>query len=129
MYLLLVLPYYLSWHYGRAFSDIKNIWKNFMIFFYNFFSIPLLFFSLFSPWQRMRDNYSAEFTVENILGTILVNFMMRLVGAVVRSFFIIIGIISIILCLILGFVIVYVWILLPFILIYTLMYGVALLTS
>ena len=129
MNLILVLPNYLLWHYGRAFFDIKNIWKNFIVFLYNFFSIPTLILTLFSPWQRIQEGYSRSFSLEGTIGTMLVNIIMRLVGAFVRLLFIIIGIISIILCICLGFVIFCAWIFLPFILAYTISQGVVLLTS
>ena len=130
MNFILVLPYYLAWHYGRAFSDIKNIWKNFLLFLYNFFSIPTLIFSLFSPWQRMQEGYSKnDLSFEGTIGTMIVNIIMRLVGAVVRLLFIVVGAVSIILCICFGIVFVCLWIFLPFILMYTISYGVTLLTS
>ena len=130
MNFILVLPYYLLWHYGRAFSDLKNIWKNFLVFLYNFFSIPTLIFSLFSPWQRMQEGYSKnDLSFEGTIGTMIVNTIMRLVGAVVRLLFIVVGVVSIILCLVLGVVIFCAWILLPLVIVYSISQGLILIMS
>jgi len=129
MYLFLVLPYYINWHYGKAFSDIQNIWKNFFNFLYSFFSIPTLFSSLLSPWQRMQETYSEHFSIEGTLGSLVVNVIMRIIGAIVRSVFIIIGIVSLVLCLVLGIAVVFIWFILPICIIYLLFQGFNLITS
>ena len=127
---ILILPYYLKWHYSQAFLDLKNIWKNFLVFLYNFFSIHTLLFSLFSPWQRMKENYSKnDLSFEGTVGNLIVNIIMRLVGAVVRLLFIVIGIVSIILCLVLGVIIFCAWILLPFIIFYSISQGLIIVMS
>ena len=130
MNFVLVLPYYLAWHYGRAFFDIKDIFKNFLVFLYNFFSIPTLIFSLFSPWQRMQESYSKnDLSFEGTIGNLIVNIIMRLVGAVVRLLFIVVGFVSIILCLVLGVVIFCAWILLPLIIVYSISQGLIIVMS
>ena len=130
MNFFLILPYYLLWHYSQAFLDLKNIWKNFLVFLYNFFSIPTLIFSLFSPWQRMQESYSKnDLSFEGTFGNMIVNTIMRLVGAIARLLFIVIGIVSIILCLVLGVVIFCAWILLPFIIFYSISQGLIIVMS
>ncbi len=126
MHVFLALPYYLSWHYTTAFSDMMNIWKNFFEFIYNFFSIPLLLKTLFSPWRRIREDYSR---IEDFFGNLVVNTLMRLVGAIIRLIFVVMGIVSMILCAVFGVLIFVFWLALPFILIYTLLEGTFLLTK
>lgn len=126
MHIFLALPYYLSWHYTDALTDMRRIWKNFFIFIWNFFSISLLVSTLFSPWHRMQESYGR---IEDVFGNFVVNTMMRLVGAVVRLIFIIMGTFSLILCAVLGVAALIFWLVLPFILIYTFLQGINLLTK
>ena len=125
----LILPYYFKWHYSQALVDIKNIWKNFLVFVYNFFSVPTLLFSLFSPWQRMQEGLPKGFGLEEAFGMIVVNTLMRLVGAFVRSIFIVIGTVSLVLCLCFGIIVYCFWIVLPVVVIYTFGQGMLLLFS
>lgn len=129
MSLILVLPYYIIWHYSLALSDMIRIWKDFFVFIFNFFSIENLLSSLFSPWQRLQENYSEKFSLEGTIGTIVLNTTMRIVGAVVRLIFITIGIISLFLCFCLGVIAFCLWFLLPFILVFIALNGITLLLS
>jgi hypothetical protein len=126
MHVFLALPYYLSWHYSTALSDMKNIWKNFIVFFYNFFSIQLLFKTLFSPWHRINESYNR---IEDFFGNLLINTIMRLVGVFVRLVFIVLGLSTILVCLIAGVIVYILWCILPFVLIYTILQGFNLLTT
>ena len=127
MHVFFALPYYLAWHYGIAYFDMKNIWKNFIVFIYDFFSLKTLLFSLFSPWHRMSEGYSKGF--EGLMGTFIVNTLMRFVGAFVRLFFIISGLLAIFIIILVGIVTFILWTVLPFLLIYTLLQGIYLITS
>lgn len=126
MHVFLALPYYLSWHYTDAFVDMLNIWKNFLSFLFEFFSIPLLLKTLFSPWRRMQESYTR---IEDFFEHLIVNTLMRFVGAFFRLIIIIFGLASLFLCFVLGIVFFLLWTALPFILIYTLLQGMNLLTK
>ncbi len=108
-----ILPNYLIWHYSYAFNDIANIWKNFVVFIYNVFSIPTLLFTLFSPWMKMNDGYNIN---QSLLNTFIFNSMMRLFGVFVRLIFIIIGLVTLALTLVLGVAFFILWAFLPFVL-------------
>ncbi len=127
MHVFLALPYYLGWHYGVAYSDMVNIWKNFFVFLYNFFSIPTLFSTLLSPWHRMSDGYSKGF--DGIVGTFIVNLIMRIVGIVMRVLFIFMWVALTLFCLIFGLTVFLFWSALPFLLILAVLQGINLLTS
>ncbi len=126
MHVFLALPYYLAWHYSEALNDMRKIWKNFFVFLFNFFSIFLLIRTLFSPWHRMQENYGR---IEDFFGNLIVNTLMRLVGAVIRLIFIIMGVVSVLLCAVLGLAVLAFWLVLPFLLIYTFLQGINLLTK
>lgn len=84
---------YLTWHYTSAYRYALLVWANFMWFIVHFFSLPLLFRTLFSPWKRMREEYHRG-GFEDIAGVVIVNAMSRLVGFLVRFFFIVLGFLS-----------------------------------
>ncbi len=121
MNFFLVLPYYLAWHYGRAYYDIKNIWFNFLFFIYHFFSIPMLLRTLFSPFERINDDYSPK---TSFFETFVFNTIMRFFGFVLRTFFIILGSACLLATLFLGVIFFVFWIFLPFFLFTTLIWGI-----
>jgi hypothetical protein len=92
MVALLILRDYMRWHYTRAFSDIFSIWRDLTYFVFTFFSIPLLFQTLFQPWKRIEaERERSGFDLQDYLSTKLVNMIMRLVGACMRLMLILIG--------------------------------------
>ena len=125
--ILLILPYYIQWHYSQAITDFFGIWKNFFVFIYNFFSIKKLVVSILAPWQKIEETYSEHFEFEGTVGTMIVNLLMRLVGAFIRIIFIIIGHISLLTCLIIGLVLFCLWIIAPLVLLYLFSKGLLLL--
>lgn len=86
---------YVSWHYGRAFKDILIVWTNLLWFITHFFSIPLLLRTLFSPWKRIQETYQRN-GMEDYFATIVVNIMTRIVGAFVRLWIILFGLLALI---------------------------------
>jgi hypothetical protein len=92
MILFTVFRDYLTWHYSRAFSDIFAIWRNITHFIFHFFSIPLLFRTLFAPWKRIEAVRETEgLNLGDFLATKIVNLIMRLVGAMMRTILIAVG--------------------------------------
>ena len=124
MRLLIVLPYYVKWHYGQAITDLVRIWQNFLSFILRFFSIKDLTTHLFSPWQRMQEGYAKGSSLEDMASAKFVNIMMRIVGFFVRILFILLGLIFLTLCLALGIIVFFAWIFLPFIIIFSAVQGV-----
>ena len=108
-----ILPNYLVWHYSYAFNDIKNIWKNFVVFVYHFFSVPTLLSTLFSPWMRINDRYSSK---ESLVNTLIFNLLLRFFGVFVRSIFIVLGIVALLLTIVIGALSFMVWAVLPIVL-------------
>ena len=106
---------YFEWHYTRAFHDIFHVFKNFMWFLYNFFSIPLLLKGLFSPLWRLGERYKKGFDVPGLAGTFIVNSIMRVVGALVRLMVVGFGLVTMVVASMTFIGIFIAWILLPFI--------------
>ncbi|PIP73828.1 MAG: hypothetical protein COW88_00750 [Candidatus Lloydbacteria bacterium CG22_combo_CG10-13_8_21_14_all_47_15] len=113
MNLAVVFGYYIVWHYTGAFRAIFGVWTNFIWFLYNFFSIPLLFRTLFSPWQRLDIERRRGFNFEEFGTALIVNTIMRIVGFGVKSITIMFGLASLLALVVAGILFFFVWILLP----------------
>jgi hypothetical protein len=115
--------YYAIWHYTRAPRDILQIWKNFLWFFYNFFSIPLLLLSLLAPFERLDEKPRKGFDAQAIFESIVVNILMRIVGFIVRAVTILIGLAFMIAVFFAGIIFFVMWLFAPFVLISVLAAG------
>ena len=124
---LLVAQDYFRWHYGRAFRELFHVWKNLVWFSVQFFSLPQLLATLFSPYKRIVEERQKGATFEDVLGSILVNLLSRLVGFILRSSIIIVGLFATTLLCALGLIIYIVWFALPLIAVTTTITGIALL--
>ena len=114
MRLLWIFPYYLGWHYGRGTAETFVVFKNFLLFVPKFFSIGILLKTLFSPFQRLKENYSGGLNPGKFMEVITINILMRIVGFVVRSIVILFGVVAFVLTLVLLIFLFIIWILLPF---------------
>ncbi len=103
------------WHYGISLKELILRWKDVVFFILNYFSIPFLFRTLFSPWKRYNISYGRGFDFNRFLDTLVFNTFSRIMGAIARLFVITIGVLTFLFTVIIGVVIVIIWILLPLI--------------
>jgi len=82
---------YLNWQFFDVPGNILKAWRNFLKFNLNYFSVPLLLKSFFSPWRRYNMPYGRGFDIGKYLETLISNLIFRFLGLVMRSFLIIIG--------------------------------------
>ena len=82
----------------------------------NYFSVPTLLKTFFSHWHRYYSPYSKVFDLWVNFESFVFNMMSRIIGAILRTFLIIIGIVSEVLILIAGFFILLFWLALLFLL-------------
>ena len=118
---------YVLWHYTRAFTELAQTGANLLWFIGHFFSLGTLVRTFFAPWKLMAESYPSIIDIGQFFETLIVNTLMRAVGIIMRSFLLVIGIITLLagtLCYILAFI---VWILLPLLLILSVSYGITLL--
>lgn len=94
MNLFLIAPYYISWHYTKALSNLVDLFKNFMIFIWNMFSIKILLKTLFVPFQKLSVKSTKKFDAQEFFSALVTNLLMRFIGFIVRAFFILLGIMS-----------------------------------
>lgn len=117
---------YFKWHYGEGVASLVNIIGNFVWFFYEFFSIPLLLKTYFMPFHRLNEAYRKGFNIESWFETLVVNIMMRFVGALLRTVLITLGIFFILLTIGIGVCFFVAWLLAPFLLFFLISYGIKL---
>ncbi len=118
-----ILEQYFVWHFGEASKELIGAWKNYLSFYLSFFSIPLLLKTFLSPWHGLRWSYGRGFSVSRYLETAISNGFSRIVGALLRTFIIVIGLVFEILIFFLGAIIILSWILLPIILVGIFIFG------
>ena len=105
---------YIVWHYRSAWLDLWRLYKNFLWFVWNFFSISFLLETLLDPFQRLHESYSAGSEIVNdFFSALIVNTLMRVVGFVVRGMVIVLGLFALAGEIVLGALVFLVWALLP----------------
>ncbi len=124
-----ILHHYLLWHYTNAFLEIFHVWTNFFWFIVNFFSIPQLLRSLFSPWKRIVEERKKAFDFEDIAGVVVIGIFSRIIGFILRAVIILTGVFTLALLLAALFVVYTFWLLAPAFMIGSLVYGVILMFS
>lgn len=124
----MILPAYVIWHYSTAYTDLIRLWTNYIWFFYNFFSISILAKTLFSPWQRITERRQhAGLDFEDIAEVVVINVLMRVVGFIVRTVFIVLGLLTVFIVFWLGIFLLLVWTFLPAIIPVSFVYGISIL--
>lgn len=115
---------YWEWYYLNRPKVVLKVWRNFLWFGNNFFSIPLLLRTLFSPWHRYYVSYGRGFDIKVWLEAFSSNLIFRTLGAVVRIIIIILGILFEIFVFIIGLIIFLGWLILPFALLFALILSI-----
>lgn len=114
---------YLSWQFFEMPGNLIKAWKNFLKFNLNYFSIPLLLKTLFSPWRRYKWSYPQGFDIGKYLEVFVSNLISRILGAIMRIFLIVSGLVFEIFLIFGGIVVFLGWLILPFLLILGFYYG------
>jgi hypothetical protein len=122
----LLLEYFI-WHFFEAPLNILRAWRNFLLFNLNYFSLPLLLKTLFSPWRGYQWSYGRGFDPSRYLQTFISNSFSRLLGCFLRLTLILAGIITETIILFLGGLILLGWLFLPVVLILSFVFGIKLL--
>jgi len=107
---------FLVWYFWDVPKKILLIWKNFLKFNLEYFSIFLLLKTFFAPWRDYRWDYGRGFDLARYAETLFSNLITRIIGAIVRSFLIAIGLAVEIFIILIGGVIFISWFLLPMLL-------------
>lgn len=129
MLLSTIVKDYTKWHYGEAFKELFHVWFNFLWFIIHFFSLPQLSKSLIAPWKRMTEERTKGFDFETFLSYILINLLSRVVGFILRSAVIILGLTLLLLATLTGFSIFLFWVIAPVGIVVLLAFGASLIIS
>lgn len=112
-----VILLWFYWHFYEMPRFLLEVWKNYILFALNYFSLPDLLKSLFAPWRKYRWNYPKGIDVGEFFNTLISNAISRLLGALMRVVLIIIGILFQISVIFAGLIVFLLWILIPFVII------------
>jgi len=118
---------YIFWQFWESPKSVLAGWKNFLKFGLNYFSLPLLFKTLFSPWRKYSWSYGRGFDIKRYIEVFFSNLISRILGAIVRIFLIIFGILFEVFILFAGLVVFLGWLILPLLLILGFYYGFSIL--
>jgi len=118
----------LVWQFFDVPKAILKSWQTFLLFNLNYFSVPILFKTYFSHWRRYRYPYGKAFEPWKNIETFVFNIMSRVIGAILRTVFIIVGLATEFLIILIGIIIFLGWLVLPFFLIFGLIFGVRLIS-
>lgn len=114
------------WWYLESPSQLKNIIFVTLKKINHYFSIIYLLQTLLSPWKKDVEE-TANASLQDRIKMLADNLISRLVGAVVRSFTIIAGIVILLISVVLALIIFVGWYLLPLLTISSFLYGIYLL--
>ena len=117
-------PNIVLWYYDGAVFELLEIWKNFLVFVWQYFSIQQLLKTLFSPWHRdVSQGAWRGFHPILALQLLFDNVISCFVGAIVRMVVIIAGLLTFFLLVVLGLVVNFFWIAYPFLALASLLYA------
>ena len=112
-----IIAMWFSWHFYEAPKFLIGVWQNYIFFVSNYFSLPLLLATFFSPWRRYAWRYPRGFDIGEYYKVFISNIFSRIIGAMMRFVFIVLGIMAQIFTIITGLIIILFWVLIPLIII------------
>lgn len=110
-----IIVEWVLWHFWEMPKFLVSVWNNYIMFAMNYFSLPLLLSTLFSPWRRNAWKFPKTFDLQEYANVIVSNIFSRIIGFILRFALIIIGSLFQVFVLIAGLLVVLFWILIPFI--------------
>jgi len=113
MFFAAIIRDYFVWHYTRAWFELWGVWRNSLWFVVHFFSLPQLTRSWFAPFRRITEKRGETFDLEALAGFVVIGLLSRLIGTLVRTMIIAIGLSVLGLALIGGVVTYLLWALMP----------------
>ena len=102
------------WQFFEMPAFILRAWNNYLTFALNFFSLPLLLKTFFSPWRKYKWNYPRGFDLKIFFETVISNVFSRIMGALMRVTLIFVGILFQIFVVTAGAVVFLAWLAVPF---------------
>lgn len=110
-----ILYVWTVWHFYEMPIFLLEVWKNYIMFALNYFSIPALLKSAFAPWRKYRWQYPKTLNVYEFFNTLISNTLSRLLGALMRVVLIFVGVAFQIFIAFAGLIIFILWVSIPLI--------------
>lgn len=102
------------WQFYEMPAFLFLVWKNYIKFALNYFSLPILLRSFFAPWHKYNWRYPKTFDILGFFNTLISNVFSRIIGAIMRIMLIIVGLVFQIFVLMAGLIMFVSWLLIPF---------------
>ena len=119
-----VIIQYIEWHFVDQPKAILRAWKNFLLFNLNYWSIVLMLKTFFSPWRKYKYAREKGFDIKNYFEVLCFNVFSRIMGAIMRTILIIIGVLTEIFIFFAGIIVLLTWLFLPILIISGILYSV-----
>ena len=114
---------YLEWQFFDVPKNILQAWQNCLRFNLNYWSVPLLLKTLFSHWRRYQYSYGKGLNFKRYFEAFTFNMISRVLGAIMRSILIVLGLLTEIFVFLAGAIVFLIWLILPFLLVGGFFYG------
>lgn len=119
-----VIIQYIEWHFRDQPKAILRIWKNYLLFNLDYWSVFLMLKTFFSPWRKYKYAYAKGFDIKKHFEVFTFNIFSRIMGAIMRTFLIIIGILSEIFIFFAGIIALLIWLFLPILILSGVLYSI-----
>lgn len=113
---------FFAWWYHQGFLDLINYLKAVSVFLTDFFSVKLIFRTLFDPWKRDQLSYK-NLSIKERFDVFILNLISRFVGLLVKTFFFVTYLVFMAGFIILSGLVVFIWLALPVIILALLFIG------
>ncbi len=110
-----IISSWFFWQFYEMPKFLLSVWNNYFMFALNFFSLPLLLKTFFSPWRRYRWKYPRALDFAEFFNTLISNAFSRILGAIMRIILILAGILLQLFVATAGLAVFICWLALPFI--------------
>lgn len=122
-----IITLFFKWYFVDLPQKIYQIWVNYLWFFRNYFALSELLKSLFAPWKGVHfRKRTIGFEIGEAFGNFVFNIFSRMIGFIIRTFFLLIGGVAEIFTACCGVVMFIFWITFPFFLGFCLVQGIQL---
>ncbi|MCB9815472.1 hypothetical protein H6785_02765 [Candidatus Nomurabacteria bacterium] len=91
--------------------------------------MPQLIRSWFEPWKRITESRGRGFNLEDLAGYVIIGLLSRIVGFILRSSIISLGLFCLLLLVVAGFALYTLWVALPLIIVAMFVFGLTLLIA
>ena len=89
------------------------IWIDLLWFVYHFFSVPTVVRTFLTPWKRLGEETRSGFHPQEFFEALVTNTMMRIVGVIIRTFFLLFAALALVVTLLGGVATLILWPFLP----------------